>query len=73
MKMEELTSMNHTRRLRSLRSLPNSPLPHLIRPRRKETPQLQTLPHRRNDLGQRGLRTQLLALLLGLLLVFEAR
>lgn len=58
--------MNHTRSLWGLRPFSNRPLPNLIRPRCEETSQLQTLPHCQNNLRQRTLRAQLLALLSGI-------
>lgn len=65
--------MNHAGGLRCLGALPDRPLPHLIGPRREEAPEIQRLPHGRDDLGQRALGAQLLAFLLGLLLILEAR
>jgi hypothetical protein len=64
--------MNNPRRLRSLRPLPYSPLPNLIRARRKETLQIQARPHGSNNLRQRALRPKFLTLLLRLLVVLEA-
>lgn len=56
--------MYHPRRLRRLSPPPYSPLPHLIRPRREKTSQLQRLAHRENNFRQRALRAQALQLLL---------
>ena len=64
--------MDHPRRLRCLRPPSNSPLPDLIRPRREKTPQLQRLPHREYNLGQRTLRAQAFQLLLFLARSLEA-
>ena len=64
--------MYHPRRLRRLRPLPYSPLPDLIRPRREKASQLQRLPHRQNNLGQRALRAQIFEFLLFLARLVKA-
>lgn len=66
------TTMNDPGSLRRLRTLPNCPLPHLIRARRKETPQIQHLPHRGDDFRQRALRPQVFALFCGFSLAFKS-
>lgn len=67
----QLTPVNHTRSLRCLRPISDSPLPHLVRPRCKEAAKIQHLPHRNDDLGQCRLRTELFAFLLRLGLSLE--
>ena len=57
-----ITSVDDTCRLRRLRALADRPLPDLVRARREEAVQVQDLPHRRDDLGQRRLGAELLAL-----------
>jgi len=66
------TPMNNPRGLRCLGTLSYRPLPDFISARGEKAAQSQTRAHRRNDLRQRALRPQLLALLRGLLLGFEA-
>ncbi len=65
--------MNNPRRLGSLGSLPNGPLPNLIRARGEEAPQVQALSHGDDDLGQRRLGSQRLTFLLGFSLGWKPR
>lgn len=60
--------MNHPRSLWRLRPLPDTPLPHLIRPRRKKADKSQRAPHRDDNLPDGTLDTKLLALLCCLLI-----
>lgn len=55
--------MDYPSSLWRLCPIPKSPLSHLIRPRREEAPEIQHLPHGRNNLGQCGLRTELFTFL----------
>lgn len=63
--------VNHTRRGRRLDALPDGPLADLILTGGEEAGQVQDLAHGGDDLGQTGLGLQLLALLLGGLLIAE--
>ena len=67
----DFTPMDYSSSLRCLCSISNSPLPHLIRPRRKEATEIKHLPHGRNNLGQGGLCTELFTFLLCLRLSLE--
>lgn len=55
--------MNNPRRLRRLRPLPNTPLPHLVRARREEAREPQRSPHRNDDLADGALDAELFAFL----------
>ena len=55
--------MNDPRSLRRLRSIPDSPLPHLICPGREEAAEIKHLPHGCNNLGQSRFRTKLFTFL----------
>ena len=59
--------MNHARGPGRLRPFPDRPLPHLIGPRGEKPNQLQRGPHCRDNFGQNTVRTDILALLRGLL------
>lgn len=63
--------MNHPSSLRRLCPISDSPLPHFIRPGREEAAEIKHLPHGGNDLGERGLCTELFTLLLRVRLSLE--
>ena len=65
--------MDHPGSLRRLCPIPNSPLPHLIRPCCKEAAEIKHLPHGRDYLGQRRLRTELFTFLLCVRLSLKTR
>ena len=55
--------MNDPRSLRRLCPIPDSPLPHLICPRREEAAEIKHLPHRRDNLRQSRFGTKLFTFL----------
>ena len=55
--------MNDPSSLRCLCPISDGPLPHLICPRSEKAAEIKHLPHCRDDLGQRGLRTELITFL----------
>ena len=59
----QLTPMNDPRSLRRLCPISDSPLPHLICPRREEAAEVKHLPHGRDHLGQGRFCTKLFTFL----------